>query len=194
MNAKPEITPQGASRQGAFHYMADFLEGSQADDLFGWLQREAPWREERIRLYGREVRVPRLVSWYGDAGLSYRYSGNQHVATGWPEPVAVLRRRLAGFAGTSFNFVLLNRYRSGADYMGWHTDDEAEMGSQIASVSLGATRRFVLENANGGKDTIELAHGSLLTMSAKVRHSLPRTSRQVGERVNLTFRRIVGSR
>ncbi len=186
MNAKPEIIPQGA-----FVHVADYLTGSQADELFVGLQKAAPWREEWIHLYGRDVRVPRLVSWYGDPGLNYRYSGNHHTATGWPEQIEALRSRLSEFVGTQFNFVLLNRYRTGADYMGWHTDDEAEMGSQIASISLGATRRFLLEAATDGKDMIELAHGSLLTMRTNVRHSLPRTSRPVGERINLTFRRIV---
>ena len=184
MNAKQEIIPQGA-----FRYVADCLDGSQADELFVWLQKQTAWREESIRLYGRNVCVPRLVSWYGDPGLTYRYSGNHHVATGWPEQIAALRHRLNGLTGTQFNFVLLNRYRTGADYMGWHTDDEAEMGSQIASVSLGATRRFVVD-ATDGRKTIELVHGSLLTMSSNVRHSLPKTARPVGERINLTFRKI----
>ncbi len=186
MNAKPEIIPQAA-----FRHVADYLNDTEARELFTWLQTRTAWREERIQMYGRNIRVPRLVSWYGDTGLSYRYSGNNHVASGWPELLGALRSRLSGFAGTQFNFVLLNRYRTGADYMGWHADDEAEMGSQIASVSLGATRRFVLEDVTGGKNMIELAHGSLLTMQANVRHCLPKTSRQVAERINLTFRRIV---
>jgi len=97
-----------------------------------------------------------------------------------------------------FNSVLANLYRDGRDSMGWHSDDEPELGAQpaIASLSLGSTRRFVLKHRNdpSRKFALELPHGSLLLMrgatQANYRHALPRTARPVGPRINLTFRRI----
>jgi alkylated DNA repair dioxygenase AlkB len=95
--------------------------------------------------------------------------------------------------------VLANRYRDGRDAMGWHSDDEPELGPApvIASVSLGASRRFVLKHRDdpAQKLALELDHGSLLVMAGATqrhyKHALPRTARPVGERINLTFRHIL---
>jgi alkylated DNA repair dioxygenase AlkB len=80
--------------------------------------------------------------------------------------------------------------------MGWHSDDEPELGPQpvIASISLGAPRRFLLKHRKEPtlRAAIELPHGSLLVMSGDTqrlyRHALPRTARPLGPRINLTFR------
>jgi alkylated DNA repair dioxygenase AlkB len=112
-----------------------------------------------------------------------------------------LRERLSRELGVEFNSVLANRYRDGRDCMGWHSDAEPELGPApvIASVSLGAMRRFVLKHRGEPerKLALELPHGSLLVMRGETqrhyRHALPRTAKPVGERVNLTFRRIVGT-
>ncbi|MBT5887388.1 MAG: alpha-ketoglutarate-dependent dioxygenase AlkB, partial [Acidiferrobacteraceae bacterium] len=106
------------------------------------------------------------------------------------------------FSGYSFNSVLLNYYRTGSQSMGWHSDDERELGPAptIASISLGSPRRFLLRHRRR-KDLpvheIVLGHGSLLLMSGESqiawRHSVPKTARPVAPRVNLTFRQIQGS-
>ena len=109
-----------------------------------------------------------------------------------------MRTRLQDETGSPFNSVLVNRYRSGADAMGWHSDDEPELGAQpvIASLSLGAARRFAFKHRHDAalKQTLELGHGDLLLMGGDTqrhyKHALPRTVKPVGERINLTFRQI----
>ena len=170
-----------------FRYHPDAVDS--ADSLLDWCVRAPPWREERIRLFGRVHRVPRLVAWYGDAGVAYRYSGLEHRGRGWPGVLAGLRLTLSERFAPGLNFVLLNRYRDGGDCMGWHRDDESAMGEAVVSISLGATRRLRLEV---GDETIalDLDHGSVLVFDSALRHALVRTRRPVGERFNLTFRRI----
>jgi alkylated DNA repair dioxygenase AlkB len=171
-------------------YVRDFLEVDEADQLFGWLTGGVRWERERITLFGRRVVVPRLVSWFGDPGVSYRYSGRAHVARGWPVQLDGIRTKLAANHGLAANFVLANRYLTGADYMGWHSDDEPEMGCRVASVSLGATRRFLTRAPGTNCSTrLDLEHGSLLLFDAALRHSLPRAA-AAAERVNLTFRSV----
>jgi alkylated DNA repair dioxygenase AlkB len=177
---------------------AHWLPEPDASRLLGGLRECVPWEVHRIRLFGREHASPRLSCWIGDPGTGYRYSGSYFEPHPWPPELAVLRERLRTELGISFNSVLANLYRGGHDCMGWHSDDEAELGPapMIASVSLGATRRFVLKHRAEPQRKLEIAlpHGSLLVMSGATqrnyRHALPRTAKPVGERVNLTFRRI----
>lgn len=184
-------------------FAADWLEAGQADALFTVLQERVAWETHRIRMFGRMVDSPRLSCWMGDAGTAYSYSGTRFEPHPWPSPVLeAVRARLADELGGAFNSALANRYRDGRDYMGWHSDNEAALGPRpvIASLSLGATRRFVLkhrEDARQAKLGLELAHGSLLVMRSDTqrnyKHALPRTAKPVGERINLTFRRILDS-
>ena len=170
-------------------YHRNFLAAAEASELFDSLCHAAHWRQEHLRLFGRSVPVPRLLAWYGDCGLNYRYSGIDHVCRGWLPELAALRQRLRNEFGMCCNLVLLNRYRSGADYMGWHADDERGHGPRVASVSLGAPRRFLVRRmAQPGAESLQLEHGSLLVFPGSRRHSLPRSRRPVGERINLTFR------
>jgi len=170
----------------------------EAAALFDALQAQVAWGVHRIRLFGREVDSPRLSCWIGDPGTGYRYSGARFEPHPWPGPLAAVRTRLREELGVDFNSVLANQYRDGRDAMGWHSDDERELGPSpvIASLSLGATRRFVLRHRRQpkGKLAVELPPGSLLLMAGptqrEFRHALPRTARPVGARINLTFRRI----
>jgi len=184
------------------------LPGAEAAWRPGWLaapQAEAlrlalldglAWEVHRIRLFGREVDSPRLSCWIGDADARYRYSGAEFQPHPWPAVLVPLRERLAAEAGAAFNSVLVNRYRDGRDAMGWHSDDEPELGPRplIASLSLGAPRRFVFRQRadHGVKRELVLGHGDLLLMAGETQrlyqHALPRTARPVGERINLTFR------
>ena len=175
-----------------------WLDRDQADALQASLLRDVPWGVHRIRMFGRQVDSPRLSCWIGDPGTEYRYSGTRFAPHPWPEPLRPLRARLASELGVAFDSVLANRYRDGRDAMGWHSDDEPELGPAptIASLSLGATRRFVLRHRHDRtrKLGLELPHGSLLLMAGPTQrcwqHALPRTARPVGERLNLTFRRV----
>ncbi len=179
-----------------------------------------PWQQPQVRVYGKLHPVPRLVCWVGDPGCTYRYSGLVHAPLPWTAPLAALRAELQRRLGWEFNSLLLNRYRTGADRMGWHADDEPELeaGHPIASLSLGASRclRFrprpggrpapslpeeggvaALEPAGWGEESpfgVELADGDLLLMAPPTQrywqHALPARLRLAGERINLTFRRI----
>jgi len=174
------------------------FDAGEATRLFQDLRRQIDWREEEIVLFGRRVPVPRRVAWHGDPGASYTYSGTRHDPLPWTPALERVRERVTTLAGAHFNAVLLNLYRDGRDGMGWHADDEPELGQDpsIASVSLGATRRFCLRHRRR-KDlrlNVPLTHGSLLLMSGATQHrwvhAVPKTATPVGERINLTFRRI----
>lgn len=175
-----------------------WLPPAEADALFTALRATIAWEVHRVRLFGREHPAPRLSCWIGDAGASYRYSGTRFEPHPWPAALRPVRERLRDELGTGFNSVLANLYRDGRDAMGWHADDEPELGPApvIASVSLGATRRFLLRHRDEGERrlALDLPHGSLLVMAGATqrlwRHALPRTARPVGERINLTFRQV----
>ncbi|HEY0659804.1 MAG TPA: alpha-ketoglutarate-dependent dioxygenase AlkB [Lysobacter sp.] len=180
-------------------FETQWLPPAAADALFAALRETITWEIHRIRLFGREHASPRLSCWIGDPDASYRYSGMRFEPRPWPAALASIRRRLRDELGIDFNSALANRYRDGRDAMGWHSDSEPELGPMpvIASLSLGATRRFVLKHRVQPelKFALDLPHGSLLLMRGDTqryyRHALPRTTRPVGERINLTFRRIL---
>ncbi|TDK19418.1 alpha-ketoglutarate-dependent dioxygenase AlkB [Luteimonas aestuarii] len=175
-----------------------WLEPADADALLCTLRDDLPWETHHVRLFGRDVPSPRLSCWIGDAGTSYRYSGVRHQPLPWTEPLQAVRWRLERETGHRFNSVLANLYRDGRDAMGWHSDDEPELGPRpvIASVSLGGTRRFVLKHREvpTRKLNLPLPHGSLLLMRGDTqrnyRHALPRTALSVLPRINLTFRHV----
>lgn len=178
----------------------NWLAPAQADALFAQLQATIPWETHRIRIYGREVDSPRLSCWIGDEDATYVYSHTRFEPRPWTPGLTALRDRLEVACDARFNSVLANLYRNGHDSMGWHSDNEAELGPQpvIASLSLGAVRRFRLkprraENARS-VHVIELGHGSLLRMAGDTQrlylHDLPKTSAAVGPRINLTFRQL----
>ena len=177
-------------------YWAGFFAPEEARALCGALRAEIRWERHRVRIRGREVDCPRLSGWEGDA--TYAYSGITLRPAPWTPRVSAVRRRIEAATGEVFNSVLANLYRDGADRLGWHADDEPELGPSpvIASVSFGAPRRFLLRPKRGGASVpIVLEPGSLLAMRGATQrhwlHSVPPTRRPVGPRINLTFRRIL---
>ena len=168
--------------------------------LFAALQREAHWGQHAVRLFGRRVPAPRLSAWHGEPGCWYRYSGTCHAPQPLSPAMRAIRARIEALLELEFNSVLLNHYRDGNDAMSWHSDDEAELGPApcVASVSLGATRRFLLRSRadHARRFALDLPGGSLLLMEpplqAHWQHALPRTRRPCGPRINLTWRRIFG--
>lgn len=174
-----------------------WLPRGEADGLLHRLLKTLPWEVHRIRMFGRVVDSPRLSAWIGDKEATYRYSGTRFVPQPWTEALLALRDRVAIACDTPFNSVLANLYRDGADRMGWHSDDESELGvvPVIASVSLGAERTFRFRAKAGGEPVaIELPHGSLLRMAGDTqrlyKHELPARKRVALPRINLTFRHI----
>lgn len=208
---------------GQLLYARGFLAPAEAARYLSILSTELQWQQPMIRLFGRTIPSPRLAAWYGDAGAIYRYSGLTHQPLPWTDTLLELRRRVEsacgeflgqlgkpsraaevqgarhtpGFSGGLFNSVLANLYRDGHDSMGWHSDDEPELGPEpvIASLSLGATRRFQLRHKSR-RDlqtvTLELGDGDLLVMAGTTQchwqHQIPKTRKPVGPRINLTFR------
>ncbi len=177
-------------------YRPVWLPVEEAGALFEHLRRTLPWSVHRIMMFGRYVDSPRLSAWVGDADAVYRYSGADFRPHPWTAALSGLRARLQDELGVQFNSVLANLYRDGRDAMGWHSDDEPELGPEpvIASVSLGGVRRFLLKHRRDPalRSAFELPSGSLLVMAGETqrhyRHALPRTARQVAPRINLTFR------
>jgi alkylated DNA repair dioxygenase AlkB len=175
------------------------IPAGEADALFAALLAEVPWRQNEIVMFGRKSLVPRLEAWIGDPGLHYTYSGITQHPQPWTPAVERVRAHAETVAEGGFNSVLVNRYRSGADGVAWHADDEPELGAEpvIASVSLGATRRFQLRRRDDTSERreLELHHGDIVVMRGRTQrawlHQVPKTAAAVGERINLTFRTIV---
>ena len=176
--------------------------GDRQEAILGRLIAEVPWRREKIFVWGRPVYQPRLTAWYGDRGSEYTYSGITLVPLPWGELLLDIKRRVEVVAASSFNSVLLNYYRDNRDSMGFHSDDERELGERpvIASLSLGEERTFVLKHRRDKlvrPVRIRLGAGSLLLMKGETqrywKHGIAKEARPCGPRVNLTFRRIVAS-
>ena len=180
-------------------YLADWQTPAIADAWFTELVAHTPWSQPRVILYGKESPVPRRVAWYGDAQAHYGYSGISHKPLAWTELLTHIRQLIEAEVQAPFNSVLLNYYRDGQDSMGWHSDDEAELGRNpiIASLSLGGSRRFDLRRSGQGRieHSLHLSHGSLLVMGGPTQHywqhQVAKTRRPCAPRLNLTFRRIL---
>ena len=178
-----------------FELREDFLVAERTSALVTSLVETVPWEVEESTIFQKGMPCPRLTAWYGDEGAGDVYSGIPHEPLPWTAELRALRDEVSGATGARYNSVLLNRYRDGEDSVSWHRDDEAELGRDpvIASLSLGATRRFKLRNlATKETNDLDLTDGSLLLMSGPSQreweHCVPKTKRSVGERVNLTFR------
>lgn len=170
--------------------------------LFAQLRAEIAWEQHHLRIFGRTLASPRLSCWIGDADAVYTYSRTRFEPRPWTPLLATLRAALRDCCAQDFNSVLCNLYRDGRDSMGWHSDDEPELGAEptIASLSLGATRRFRLRHKRDPSlcRELDLPAGSLLVMSGATqrnyRHDLPRALRVAGPRLNLTFRCVGAAR
>jgi alkylated DNA repair dioxygenase AlkB len=166
--------------------------------LFRILLEQVPWQAKTIRIAGRPILEPRLTAWYGDEDAVYTYSGLRNVPMPWIPALLEIRVRLERELSTPFNGALLNYYRTGNDSMGFHADDEPELGRNpvVASVSLGTPRRFVLRHVKNKDELLDLdlPGGSLLVMSGTTqhhfRHAVPKQPGK-GQRINLTFRRVL---
>jgi len=183
-------------KDGVLEYYPHFFPLAEADLLLQQLLKEIDWKQESMNMYGKKVLFPRLMAWHGDAGSTYAFSGNAYHPQPWTPPLLKIKQRIEPVAGVHFNSVLLNLYRNGKDAMGWHADDEPELGPDpvIASVNLGATRRFMLRYKTDHqlKYELELQHGSLLIMKGTLQHywqhQVPKTALTLPSRINLTFR------
>lgn len=178
-------------------YIENFYAADKAQLFFHQLEQKLAWRHDDIKMFGKVMKIPRLQAWYGDNNLSYRYSNMTLIAQPWTESLRVLKAKVSDYCDHEFNAVLANLYRNQDDSVGWHSDDEPELGLMptIASLSFGAEREFQLKHIiTKEKINIVLRPGSLLIMRGNTQqywqHCLPKRSKEIAPRINLTFRKI----
>lgn len=183
-----------------FHYPA-FLSPEQANNIYNRLYHETPWQQYQIKIFGRLLDQPRLTAWYGIEGTSYSYSGLKLAPLPFTPTLWKIKNLIEEKAGMPFNSVLMNLYRNGNDSMGWHADDERELGLNpcIASLSIGSTRKFKIKHREipHYKMDLPLENGSLLLMGGEMQHhwlhAIPKEPKIGGARINLTFRNILSA-
>lgn len=196
-----QLKPECWQLPGAYLQLwRGWLPGDEADAGYQQLLQQLTWQQPSIRLFGKEHPIPRRQVWMGDANAHYRYSGSLFLPEPWHPLVESWRQRLSQQLDQPFNSVLLNWYRSGLDHMGWHADNEPELGVEpgIASLSLGQARRFDLKHRQlPWQLQLALGPGDLLLMSGTTQqhwlHRIPKQSRLTAGRLNLTFRYILPS-
>ena len=184
-DAEIEYYPHFFNKQTSDLYLEKLLDLSQ-------------WKQEKIKLFGREIFQPRLTALFGEAGKTYTYSGLEMKPEPFSKELKEIKIECEKYSQSLFNVCLANLYRDGSDSMGWHADDEKELGKNpvIASVSFGAERIFHLKHKKDktARHKIRLQHGSLLIMKGSTqefwKHQLPKTKKVSEPRVNLTYRKI----
>lgn len=188
-------------KDGEVWYMEDFISSEEANTkiYFKILEKQINWKQEKIKIYGKTHPVPRLTALYGNEGVNYKYSGMVRSSDPWiPELLEIKRDIEVLLDHHEFNSVLLNLYRDGNDKVGWHADNEKELGKNplIASLSLGTSRRFDLKHRTDSTEklSLELTPGSLIIMKGALQHhwlhQIPAQKKVSGPRINLTFRTI----
>ncbi|TWR27123.1 alpha-ketoglutarate-dependent dioxygenase AlkB [Mucilaginibacter achroorhodeus] len=177
-------------------YRSNFFTAGEGKGFMEKLKTDIDWKQETIQMYGKLLNTPRLTAWYGDNEKTYAYSGNKYFPMPWTPELLKIKQRVDEASGIRFNSVLLNYYRNGNDSVAWHADDEPELGRNpiIASVSFGQARRFDIRHKEDHKlrHSVELENGSLLIMKGDLQHNwehrVPKSTKAVKERINLTFR------
>ncbi len=192
-----EVCPRETEHVPPITLIRQFLNSQQCQALM----KEAncyPFERPKVKVYGKEHIIPRSQVWFGDNGCDYCYSGLRVVPLPWPKYAQKLKHKIMRELGGEYNSLLVNRYQNGHEYMGWHSDDEPELETHadIVSVTLGATRDFLLRHKESGQQhRVALADGDLLIMHAPMQqswqHGLPKRLKVEQPRLNFTFRRIV---
>jgi len=182
---------------GSVYYYPEFCDEVSSAHLVRVLQQSLVWESDQLIMFGKRITTRRKVAWVGDLDCSYTYSGVQKNPQAWTPELIQIKTRFEKMTQTAFNSCLLNLYHDGNDGMSWHSDDEKELDAQapIASLSLGAKRKFAFRNkANKSTVSVFLENGSALIMHAPTQdywqHSLLKTKTVHEPRINLTFRRI----
>ena len=181
-------------------YIENFFDFDQSQLYMKHLTNDIKWKREKIRMWGREIVTKKRIAWYADEGKSYTYSGSTFHPDQWNELLLEIKKHVEQYIKFQFNSVLLNEYPNGKVGMGWHSDDERELGIDpiIASLSFGANRDFIFKHKTDKSFEnikIHLKSGSLLVMLGSTqhhwKHSLPKRLKVREPRINLTFRKIL---
>jgi alkylated DNA repair dioxygenase AlkB len=182
---------------GHIIYYPYFFGRQESDNYFQVLKEEIRWTQEFINMFGNKVPLPRETAWYGDSDRPYTYSGITNIPLEWTNVLREVKEKIESISPTTFNSLLLNKYRSGKDKVSWHADDELELDTScsIGSVSFGVDRPFQLKHKEKPfKEEIILRHGSFLLMNPPTQqywlHQIPPRKNIQKERINLTFRYI----
>lgn len=184
---------------GEVYYYPDFFSEEEGGVFFESLLKEIQWRQEPISIFGKKVMQPRLTAWYGDEGKAYSYSGITMPAQNWTPTLLKIKERIESVFGIKFNSALLNQYRDQNDSVGWHRDNEKELGINpiICSVSFGAPREFQFRHLQQKnlKQTLVLQPRSVLIMKGSTQqhwaHAIPKRARPMNSRINITFRNVL---
>ncbi len=181
-------------------YIENFFDFDQSQLYMKHLTNDIKWKREKIRMWGKEIVTKKRIAWYADEGKSYTYSGSTFHPDQWNELLLEIKKYVEQYIKFQFNSVLLNEYPNGKVGMGWHSDDERELGIDpiIASLSFGANRDFIFKHKTDKSFEnikIHLKSGSLLLMLGSTqhhwKHSLPKRLKVREPRINLTFRKIL---
>ena len=190
------LDPEKAS---ILYLYRNFLDADRSGELFHTLEKDIPWRQDQIRIAGKQMRIPRLQAWFGDTNARYGYSGIVLDPIPFSPTLLQIKSAIESTCNNRFNSLLANYYRDGQDSVSWHADDEPELGINptIASLSLGQTRRFSLKHKRDKSyDTLflDLHPGDLLIMAGETQHhwlhQVAKTKKVSEPRINLTFRKI----
>jgi len=189
---------------GELDYFPKWLTREQADDYFNCLYSELEWQQPKTTVYGKTRAIPRKQVWFGESEAHMLYSGKIFSPTPWHPLLLTIKQSIEQQYNLRFNSVLVNLYRDGQDSVGWHADDELELGVDpvIASLSLGCERVFSLKpksaklaNAKCSPIHLSLYNGDLLIMRGKTQtfwhHAILKDQNIVSPRINLTYRLIV---
>ena len=181
-------------------YIENFFNLDESKLYMRNLTQSVLWRREKIKMWGKEIVTKKRIAWYADDGKSYTYSGSTFFPSQWNNVLLQLKERVENYSEIKFNSVLLNEYPNGEVGMGWHSDDEKELGTDpiIASLSFGANRDFIFKHKTDKSIKnvkLNLKSGSLLIMLGNTqhywKHSLPKRLKVKEPRINLTFRNII---
>lgn len=177
-------------------YIPHFISGADSDKLLESLKGKIEWEQDHFTMFGKKTPLPRLTAWYGDPEAVYTYSKIEMKPKKWIDPLVQIRDNLSEQLHVEFNSVLLNYYRNENDHMGWHRDNEKELGPKplIASISLGDERLFQVRERKNKHHIFEIntGPGSLILMSGNIQtlweHRIAKRAKRSSERINLTFR------
>lgn len=183
---------------GCLHNHGLIMSLDEAQHLYTELYQDIHWQPDQLIMFGQAVTTQRKVAWHADAHISYCYSGRRKSPQPWTPTLLSLKKQAETLAQTEFNACLLNLYHHGQEGMGWHSDNEIELGRQpvIASLSLGTERLFAFKHRHThAQYKLPLASGQLIVMRGDTQqywlHSLPKSRRVHSGRINLTFRQIM---
>jgi hypothetical protein len=189
--------PNIINKDGQAHYFGKIINAEQNQNYFNELFHKIEWANEKLIMFGKEITTKRKVAFYADNKINYTYSNKTKQGLEWTPLLKEIKQLVSSYTGSNHNACLLNLYHDGNEGMGWHSDDEKEIipNSSIASLSLGAERKFALKHkVNKETHSILLENGSLLEMLGSFQqnwlHAMPKSKKIMDPRINLTFRQM----